>query len=381
MSTALPPNEDAVQAKQKDHDELLAEKAALENTQSVEPSSKASSFKDAAEAPSKSEEPEAHTGPITVPLAHPLPQCKPAPQPELTAEQSKKYEDLLALVTTWTEIPTTSGRNPPKEPITDEERLWLTRECLLRYLRASKWSPTEAPKRLLATLTWRREYGIYTFTPEYISPENETGKQIILGYDNEARPCLYLNPSKQNTPKSDRQLHHLVYMLERVIDLMQAEQESTALLINFKESSSGSGPSVGQGKQTLNILQGHYPERLGRALISELPWYVTTFFKFISPFIDPVTKSKMKFNEPLINHVPAEQLLSHYGGKIEFEYNHEVYWPALNTLCEKRRKDYRGRWEKAGKKIGEHEAFLRGGNVKCSDGSLTGSDFPEGFAS
>src|ERR1700761_637994 len=160
MTTAPPPNEDAVQAKQEDHDNLLAEKATLVNTQSVEPSSKASSFKDAEEAPHpKSEpeaqktEPEAPTGPITVPFTHPLPQCKPAPQTELTTEQAKKYEDLLALVNTWTEIPTASGRNPPKEPITDEERLWLTRECLLRYLRASKWSPTEAPKRLLATLT------------------------------------------------------------------------------------------------------------------------------------------------------------------------------------------------------------------------------------
>jgi len=147
--------------------------------------------------------------------------------------------------------------------------MWLTRDCLLRYLRATKWSPTEAPKRLLATLTWRREYGLDTFTPSYISPENETGKQVILGYDFEGRPCLYLNPSKQNTAKSDRQLHHLVFMLERVIDLMGPGQETSALLINFKESSSGSNPSVGQGKQTLVILQGHYPERLGRALISE----------------------------------------------------------------------------------------------------------------
>lgn len=273
MATVAPV--DDIQAKPTEYNELLSEKTAVNTTESRAPSSTASSFKDAPEESEAVKKDEAIAeplvGPVKVPFPYPLPTCKPVAQPELTPEQTKKYEDLLKVVEAWTEIPIKSGRWAKKEPITDEEKLWLTKECLLRYLRATKWSPTEAPKRLLATLTWRREYGLYTFTPEYISPENETGKQVILGFDNDARPCLYLNPSKQNTAKSDRQLHHLVFMLERVIDLMVPGQESTALLINFKETGSGSasGPSVGQGKETLNILQGHYPERLGRALISE----------------------------------------------------------------------------------------------------------------
>lgn len=211
------------------------------------------------------------TGPVKAPFPHPLPQCKPAPHADLTADQQKKYDELLKLVASWTTVPATSARfGAAKDPITDDDRLWLTRECLLRYLRATKFvSASAAATRLQQTLTWRREYGLHKFTPEYISPENETGKQVILGYDNDGRPCLYLNPSKQNTQKSDRQLHHLVYMLEKVIDLMPEGQETSALLINFKETSNGSGPSVAQGRATLVILQGHYPERLGRALISE----------------------------------------------------------------------------------------------------------------
>lgn len=143
--------------------------------------------------------------------------------------------------------------------------MWITRECLLRYLRASKWSVPDAITRLLATLAWRREYILDSHTAEYFSEENETGKQVIMGYDAATRPCLYLNPKKQNTPRSDKQIQHLVFSLERVIELMSPGQETLALLINFKEAAQA--PSGGQGRQVLKILQSHYPERLGKAFV------------------------------------------------------------------------------------------------------------------
>ena len=105
-----------------------------------------------------------------------------------------------------------------------------------------------------------------------------------------------------------------------------------------------------------------------------MPWYVTTFFKLISPFIDPVTKTKMKFNEPLTDHVPASQLTTQYGGKVDFEYDHSIYWPALAELSDQRKKRQTERWEKAGKKVGEHESYLRGGDVKCLSGDFSGHE-------
>jgi hypothetical protein len=63
-------------------------------------------------------------------------------------------------------------------------------------------------------------------------------------------------------------------------------------------------------------------------------------------------------------HVPRDQLLKESGGNVQFEYDHNQYWPALNELCEFKKEQYRRRWEKAGKRIGEHEAYLRGGDTK-----------------
>lgn len=209
----------------------------------------------------------AANGLIQRPFAKPLETSKPLPPAELTPEQQSKYEAVLKTVSSWTTIPQKLEKNAPTAPITDDERMWLTRDCLLRYLRATKWNVPQAEERLRGTLTWRREYGMERLTADYISIENETGKQVLLGYDIHSRPCLYLLPSNQNTERSDRQVEHLVYMIERVIDLLGPNQETMALLINFKESSSGQNASIGQAKQTLYILQNHYPERLGRALI------------------------------------------------------------------------------------------------------------------
>ncbi|RAL64814.1 hypothetical protein DID88_001411 [Monilinia fructigena] len=299
--------------------------------------------------------------PLKPPFLNPIESSKPPPAPELTEEQQTKYEALLETVKSWTDIPAKDSKGGP---ITDSERLWLTRECLCRYLRATKWSATEAPKRLLGTLTWRREYGVSDLTGDNLSIENETGKQFILGYDNEGRPCHYLNPGRQNTEPSPQQVQHLVFMLERCIDLMIPGQFTLALLINFKSSKSKSNtaPGIGQAREVLNILQTHYPERLGRALIINIPWMVNGFFKLITPFIDPLTKEKLKFNDDMKQHVPPQQLWAEFEGELAFEYDHATYWPALLKMCEQRQKDVLERWVQAGKHIGESEVYLKGGN-------------------
>ncbi|EEP80183.1 conserved hypothetical protein [Uncinocarpus reesii 1704] len=304
-------------------------------------------------------------GPVKTLFSRPLDDCKPSPPAELTPEQQTKYETILKAVSAWTELPTASAKNSPTAPLTDDERMFLTRECLLRYLRATKWNVADATQRLQATLTWRREYGVKEHTPEYISIENETGKQVILGFDNSGRPCLYLNPARQNTEHSDRQIQHLVFMLERVIDLMGPGQESLALLVNFKQTRSGQNATLSQGRQALHILQNHYPERLGRALVINMPLVILGFMKLITPFIDPQTREKLKFNEDLRQHVPPTQLLQAVGGDVEFEYDHSTYWPALNALAAQRREEYRERWVKGGGLLGEYENYLKGGPGKC----------------
>lgn len=202
------------------------------------------------------------------PFPNPAPGCTPPAAATLTEDQQSKFNDLLAQVQSWESLPTSTKSDTETAPLNDTERLWLTRECLLRYLRATKWALPAAITRLKSTLIWRREFNTDGLTADFISDENEKGKQVQLGYDKEGRPCLYLLPQNQNTKPSQKQVQHLVYMLERTLDLHPAGQEGLALLIDFRNTGAGGTPPMWIAKQVLDILQNHYPERLGRALLT-----------------------------------------------------------------------------------------------------------------
>lgn len=314
---------------------------------------------------------------VYVPFSTPSSESHIPSEPELTQEQKDKYlhvlkhfqqSDLKIAISEETY----KHKQKTKE-LTIGEKSWITRECILRYLRATKWHESEAIDRIELTLSWRREFGISEpfdnenkVNGELVSEENETGKEVILGYDNDSRPCLYLKPGRQNTKTSERQVQHLVYMLERVIDYMPAGQDSLALLIDFKAHPVGTQlgkiPPVGIGRQVLHILQTHYPERLGKALLTNIPWLGWTFLKIIHPFIDPLTREKLVFDQPFINYVPKEQLDKDFEGLVNFEYDHKKYWEVMMKISQDKKHQYFERFEKFGGIVGLSEVDLRGNN-------------------
>ncbi|KAG9315215.1 CRAL TRIO domain-containing protein [Chiua virens] len=273
-----------------------------------------------------------------------------------------------------------------KGALMEEERMWLSYECLLRYIRATKHDTSESIKRLEGTLKWRREFGLYsTITPEHVEPESVTGKEFIFGYDTRGRPALYLWPSRQNTEESPRQIHFVVWMLERCTDLMGPGVESIALMIDYADKAKS--PSFSTARQVLYILQTHYPERLGAAVIAHLPWFLNAFYKLITPLIDPLTRLKMVFNpvsddNGLWRSVEArdqghenaklfenEQLVKDgWSGTAPFTYSHETYWPALLSMTEARRKDMIRVWRELGGVVGIKEWDVK---VGVRDGLAT----------
>ncbi|WPK25247.1 hypothetical protein PUMCH_002554 [Australozyma saopauloensis] len=316
-----------------------------------------------------------------VPFQAPAPESKTPTPAELTAEQKEKYEFVLKhfqnpdLVVAQLEEDQKAHKDAPEghgfTPLTSDEKAWLTKECFLRYLRATTWVQADAIARILGTLAWRREYGISKavfddneVNSELVAVENETGKEVILGYDNNTRPCLYLKPGRQNTKSGPRQIQLNVFLLERVIDFMPSGQDTLLLLIDFKPTPvctvKEKLPPVSTGRQVLHILQTHYPERLGRALLTNIPFLARTFLNIIHPFIDPLTRQKLVYDEPFANYVPLEQLDQDFGGKVNFEYDHEKYWPEMLKIAKEKKALYMKRFEEFGATVGLAEEDLRG---------------------
>ena len=63
-------------------------------------------------------------------------------------------------------------------------------------------------------------------------------------------------------------------------------------------------------------------------------------------------------------HVPPQQLWNEFHGDLEFEYDHEVYWPTLLKLCEEKHREQRARWIQGGKQYGESENYIKGGSTQ-----------------
>lgn len=192
------------------------------------------------------------------------------------------------------------------------------------------------------------------------------------GFDKCGRPVWIMRPRLQNSNDGERQIKHIVYSLERGIRLMPELVENLAIIVDFKDSSASHNPSISTCKKFLDILGNHYPERLGIAFVVKCkssscynlrlispfylsslfflfiaPWFFFATFKVISPFMDPVTKAKIKFaydgkdekqdnaknttNEwvHMDEYIDADQLECDYGGRFNYTYELEPYWSAL----------------------------------------------------
>ncbi|KAG2149105.1 CRAL TRIO domain-containing protein [Suillus bovinus] len=310
---------------------------------------------------------------IHVPLPVPTPSHEIAPPSALSEKQQTAYDHVLEHFTAVDyALPNV---NQEKAALTVDENFWLSYECLLRYLRATNWNADLAIKRLEDTLRWRREFGIYDkITSEYIEPEATTGKAFLFGYDTHGRPAIYVSPSKVGAEESPRTLQFIVWIAERSFDLMGPGVESLALLADFADNAKY--PSIGLSRTVLDIIQTHYPERLGLALVTHLSWLVNAFIALLMPFMDPHTRQKLVFN-PVINEnglfrttadaevwdadstsrvfEPAQLIQEGWNGSQQFAYSHCVYWEALLKLCEERRSRMFVVWHRMGGKIGIKE--------------------------
>jgi len=126
----------------------------------------------------------------------------------------------------------------------------------------------------------------------------------------------------------------MVHANQRFTCLALARQ---ACSVDAQGYSSRNAPPWKTSMETLSVLQNHYPERLGKAVLYCPPSLFHTFWRLISPFVDPVTKQKVIFASEskaptLLKDVfDMENLESSLGGLGPYEpYSHEEYTQQMN---------------------------------------------------
>jgi phosphatidylinositol/phosphatidylcholine transfer protein len=116
-------------------------------------------------------------------------------------------------------------------------------------------------------------------------------------------------------------------------------------------------PALLSPLMSYSLIRSHYPERLGLALIINVPFLVMAFLNLIFPFVDPVTREKVKFNPKVVEQgiMTPDQVMSEWDGSVDFKYEHEEYWEELVELCETRRTAWLQRWRSLGGTVGISE--------------------------
>lgn len=175
---------------------------------------------------------------------------------------------------------------------------FCTKHTYVRYLRARGWSLPRATQMLSDTLQWRRETRPERLMWSDVERGAATGKMYLLDDPDKAgRPVVVMVPRNENLfGDVDMQLKYLVYTLEK------ASQRADNLgagkmtwLVDFVGYTMKNAPPMSVTKSTVNIVQNHYPERLGEAICYHAPRVFEVTWKAIRPFIDPVTKKKVTF--------------------------------------------------------------------------------------
>ncbi|GJZ08030.1 CRAL-TRIO domain-containing protein, partial [Tanacetum coccineum] len=126
---------------------------------------------------------------------------------------------------------------------------------------------------------------------EEVAADGETGK-IFKGnfYDGHGRTILIMKPGLQITASLDSQIKQLVYTMENAILNLPQGQEEIVWLLDFIGLSFRINVPIKTARDSVNILQNHYPHRLGAAILYSPPRIIEAFWKVcvVAKWVDQV---------------------------------------------------------------------------------------------
>jgi len=208
---------------------------------------------------------------------------------------------------------------------------YATRFCddrmLLRFLRARKFDVGPAYDMLTETLRFRTTFqdkGVDAITIESVSNELKQGKSFFHGLDKDGRPVVIVKVKNHDPTKIDQLegQRFSLFMMEYGRTLITPEVETVTLVFDMTDAGM-KNMDMKSLQFTIQSLQNHYPESLGKVLIYNSSWFVYGIWKVVKPWLDVVTAAKVFFidKKNIKDYISEDNLLTEYGGKDTYKYD------------------------------------------------------------
>ncbi|GLC33863.1 hypothetical protein PLESTB_000812300 [Pleodorina starrii] len=169
---------------------------------------------------------------------------------------------------------------------------------LKRWLVARKGDVKEAAKDLQAHAAWRAAYvpgGI--IRAEEVADDIAHNKAFVPGFDRAGRPFTIVVVSRHQVKDAEASKRYIAYALDCLIRLGSTRpgwDGKTSGIFDLR-GLKASNCDFATLRNVFDLLQHHYPERLHTLWLYNAPYIFYGLYKMVYPFIDPVTREKVKF--------------------------------------------------------------------------------------
>eukprot|EP01132_Coremiostelium_polycephalum_P010109 gene10109-12398_t len=245
------------------------------------------------------------------------------PFKNLTEKQMEAYREIRELFSDLTD---------------PQDIAYCTDMCFLRYLRARNYIVPKSEKMLRDSLEWRKKYKPNEICLRDVKEIAATGCIYVNGKkDKKGRPIIIARPRNdtlKDVPGADK-FKNLVYWLESGFRGMNEDKgiETFCFIVDYNDFSR-KNLDMKTNLESMHLLLDHCPERMGQSLFLDPPTLFWIAWKIISPFLNEVTLSKVKFIyskkvngkrvfPELLDYIDADQLESDLGGTFDYQFNLE----------------------------------------------------------
>lgn len=167
-----------------------------------------------------------------------------------------------------------------------------------RFLRAESGNAHHASRRLQDTIAWREAEQPDKLCCEACRKDPTSHYMYLFGRDVNSYPAIYSCLDLVTNRNVDDNAKHMLMQFESCVKMMKDPGNDKWLWLMDFHGFGIRDCSPKLARIFLSVSATHYPERLGTIIVIDAPTIFSTLWKAVQPFIDPVTKKKIKFVGP-----------------------------------------------------------------------------------